>query len=152
MSNTIYDLLTGVKIDAAKTSDLDSATSRTFIDRSSVEFWNPILLLSHVIRAARTYAHGLPIPEAGAVWTEEIANGATANVQPSGTEVWRIENIDLDSCAVAFNDGTSINPFTPSTAGVRNGPYFITNTLFLTFSNSSGSNKDPSVGYSKVSL
>ena len=151
MSSSIYDLLTGVKIGDVTTTQLDSAASRTYVDTSTREFWNPILLLSHVVKAARTYAHGISIPESGAIWTEEVANGATGYVRPPGTEVWRVENIDLDNCIALFYDGTNVSPI-PVAAPYNSPPFFITNTIYLAFNNGSGSAQDPSVAYSKVSL
>lgn len=149
MSTSIYDLLTGVKIGDVTTGQLDSAASRTYVDTSTREFWNPILLLSHVVKAARTYAHGIIIPESGAIWTQEIGDGANASVQPSGTEVWRVEALDIDSCSVAFTDGANICAIDPAS---NTPPYFISNTNYLAFSNASGSAKNPDVSYSKVSL
>lgn len=149
MGSSIYDLLTGVKINDVQTSQLDNATSRTFISSATREFWNPIILLSHVVKAARTYAHGIIIPESGAVWTQEIANGATASVQPSGTQVWRVEGIDIDSCSVGFYDGTTVCGID---SAQNTPPYFISNTNYLIFSNASGSAKNPDVAYSMVSL
>jgi hypothetical protein len=149
MSTSIYDLLTGVKISDVQTAQLDSAASRTYVDTSTREFWNPILLLSHVVKAARTYAYGLPIPELGAVWTQEVADAATATVQPTGTEIWRVEGIDIDSCSVGFYDGTTVCGIDTAQ---NTPPYFITNTNYLIFNNASGSAKNPDVAYSKVGL
>lgn len=151
MSTSIYDLLTGVKIGNVTTGQLDSAASRTYVDTATREFWNPILLLSHVVKAARTYAYGLPIPELGAVWTQEVANGAVATVQPTGTELWQVQNIDLDNCSVAFSDGTTISPIALD-ATSPNRTFIISNTLYLVFQNASGSSQDPTLAYSKVGL
>jgi len=152
MAQTIYDLLTGVKIDDATVAQLDSATGRTFVDKDSIEFWQGILTLSHVMKAARTYAHGLVIPETGAVHIETIANSANATIQPTGTEIWRVENFDVDNCTAAFMDGDgNISPITlPFDAGTL--PFMLTADLFLALSNASGSEQTPSIAYHKVSL
>ena len=152
MGQTIYDLLTGVKIDDATVAQLDSATGRTFVDRESIEFWQGILTLSHVMKAARTYPHGLVIPETGAVHIETIADGASGTIKPTGTEIWRVESIDLDSCTMAFMDGDgNISPITADTAS-NSLPFMLTLDLFLAFSNGTGSEQTPSIAYHKVSL
>jgi len=147
--NTLYDLLTGVKIDDLQCAQLNTATERTFIDPATAPFWSPVILLAHVLKSSRCYPYGLPIPESGAVWTEEIANGASASVQPPGTEIWRVEGIDIDSCSVGFYDGTTVCGI-DSTQNTP--PYFITNTNYLILNNASGSAKNPDVAYSKVGL
>lgn len=152
MSRTVYDLLTKTTVSELTVAHLNTATGRTAIDLMTREFWVGIMTLSHILRASRTYAPAsLPIPESGAIWTQEIANGGTANVQPSGTEIWQVENIGLDNCAVAFNDGTSISSVSLDATN-PNRTFLITNTLFLTFQNASGSSQDPTVAYSKVGL
>jgi hypothetical protein len=152
MATTIYELLTGVKIEDATITQLDSATGRTFVDNQSIEFWQGVLTLSHVMKAARTYPHGLPIPESGAVHIETIANGASATIGPEKTEIWVIENIDVDNCSVAFIDEAgNISPITRD-AQAQWSRFYITRTLKLAFSNASGSEQTPSIAYLKVSL
>lgn len=147
--NTLYDLLTGVKIDDVTIAQLDGSTGRTYVDPATQEFWNPVILLFHVLKASRTYPHGLPIPESGAVWTEEIANGASMAVQPTNKEIWRVECIDVDGCTVGFYDGTTVCGLDTAE---NTPPYYITNTNYLIFNNASGSAKNPDVAYSKVGL
>lgn len=153
MSQTIYDLLTGVKIEDLKVTNLDDATGRTFVDTQSVEFWQGIMTLSHVLKGARTYPHGLPLPETGDVHIETIANGASSSVGPtSSSEIWIVENIDLDNCSAAFID--TAGNVSPINAAVdsRVVPFYISSTLKLAFSNGSGSEQTPSIAYLKVSL
>ena len=141
MPQTIYDLLTGVKIDDLKVTELDSATGRTFVDTQTLDFWQGILTLSHVLKGARTYPHGLPIPETGDVHIETIANGASSTVGPSGTEIWVVENIDLDNCSVAFiDDDGHLSPITIAN-DAQWSRFYISSTLKLAFSNSSGVNR-----------
>ena len=149
MSSSIYDLLTGEQISDVSTTNLHTATSRSYVSPAPGPFWSPLILLSHVVKAARTYAHGIIIPESGAVWTQEIADSATASVQPTGTEVWRVEGIDIDSCSVAFYDGSTICGIDTTQ---NTPPYYISRTNYLIFKNGSGSAKTPDVAYSKVSL
>jgi len=159
MATDIYNLLTGVKIDDATVAQLDSATGRTFVDRDTIEFWQGVLTLSHVMKAARTYPHGLVIPETGAVQIETIANGADATIKPSGTEIWRVENVDADNCTIEMQDGDgNLSPIlltAPAGAPYTQTwsvPFYITSTLFLKFTNGSGGEQTPSIAYHKVSL
>ena len=158
MASNIYDLLTGVKIDDATVAQLDTATGRTFVDRDSIEFWQGILTLSHVMKAARTYPHGIVIPETGAVHIETIANSANATITPTGTEVWRVQNLDLDNCSASLVDKDgNVSPLTFAFTG---GPYdpppsfpiYLSATLSLYLVNGSGSEQTPSIAYHKVSL
>jgi len=155
MSQSIYELLTGVKIEEATVEQLDSATGRTFVDRQSIEFWQGILTLSHVMKAARTYPYGLPIPETGAIEVVTIADSAVGVIKPQGdTEVWRVENIDVDNCNASFFDGTTASPITADGSGnlINNPPFYISAKCYLAFSNGSGSEQTPSIAYHKVSL
>lgn len=147
MSN-IFDLLTGVQIDSLTVQNLDDATGRTFIDRDTVDFWQPVILLSTIMDKARTYSHGLPIPETGNVATQTVADGADYTIQPTGTEIWMVQGLDLDSCTCNLRGGAGGISITTIPAG----GLYLTNTLFLTISNGTGSDKNPALAYSKVSL
>jgi len=152
MATSIYELLTGVKIEDATVEQLDAATGRTFVDTQSREFWQGILTLSHVMKAARTYPYGLPIPETNAIESLTIADSAVGTIKPTGdTEIWRVENIAASECSVAFFDGTSNSPI-PLAAPFNSPPFFITAQVYLAFSNASGGSQTPSIVYSKVSL
>jgi len=144
----IFDLLTGVNIDGLTVANLDTATGRTFIDRETVEFWQPIILLSTVMDKARTYCHGLPIPESGATATSSVSDGATYDVQPSGTEVWLVQALEADSCTMFLRTSSGSAVIT----AIPPGGLYLTNTLYITFDNATGSSKNPAVIYSKVSL
>ena len=147
---SIYDLLNKKTIEDLTVDQLNTATSRTAIDIHSREFWSGILHLKHVLGASRTYSHGLSIPEAGAVWTTAVADSATGTAQPSNaTELWRIEGVDIDSCAMAMTDG---NEFVTVDPDKNPPPYFISKTMYIVFNNGSGSEKNPKLAYSKVSL
>jgi hypothetical protein len=147
-ASNIYDLLTGVQIDGLQVSQLDTATGRTYIDRDAADFWSPVILLSTVLDKARTYPHGLPIPESGDTATSTIADGADLTVQPTGTEIWRVEALNVDSCTATLRAGAGGIPIT----AIPPGGLYLTNTVFITFTNGTGSDKNPAVIYSKVSL
>lgn len=154
MAQTIYDLLTGVKIEDLKVTQLDDATGRTFVDTQTVDFWQGVMTLSHVLKGARTYPHGLPLPETGDVVIETIANGASATVGPTAaSEIWLVQRFDRDNCDAAFIDTAgSITPLGGSAEEPLTFPLYLSSTLKLAFSNGSGSEQTPSVAYMKVSL
>lgn len=152
MAQTIYDLLTGLKIEDLKVTSLDEATGRTYVDTQSVEFWQGVMTISHVLKGARTYPHGLPLPETGDVHVETVANGQSATISPTGTEVWLVQNIDLDNCSVAFIDGDGhLSPITQANTDSLM-PFYLTSTMMLAINNASGSEQTPSIAYLKVSL
>tara|TARA_R100001086_G_scaffold235288_1_gene158128 strand:- start:162 stop:605 length:444 start_codon:yes stop_codon:yes gene_type:complete len=144
----IYDLLTGVKLEDLTTTQLDTAAGRTFIDRDSNDFWMGVLTLSTMIGKSRTYSHGLVIPESGKAETQTISDGSTADFQPQGTEIWRVQAINFDSCTALLRSGAGAVDIT----SIPSGGLFLTNTQFLTFSNGTGSDKDPVLMILKVSL
>jgi hypothetical protein len=151
MSETsIYDLLTGIKVDDATITQLDTAGGRTYVDKDSIPFWQGILTMSHVIKATRQYGGGLPIPEASVAGTMAIGDGVTIDVQPSGTEVWLLQNYHADSTTLYLYDGSSETQVTLGTSDLT--PIYVTNSLFLRIKNASGSEKNPSWAYHKVSL
>ena len=148
--SNIYHMLQGQTLDELTVTNLDTATGRTFINHDNLEFWKGILTLSHITKAYRTYAHGLPLPETAAIEVVTIADGATGTVKPQGdTEIWRVESIDLDNCAVAMFDGATASPIEASRLAA---PFLITAKVYLAFSNASGGEQTPSIAYSKVSL
>ena len=144
----IYDLLTGVKLEDLTTTQLDTAAGRTFVDRDSEKFWMGVLTLSTMIGKSRTYSHGLVIPESGNIATSTISDGADYTVQPSGTEIWFVQGLDADSCTINLRTGGGGIVITT----MPTGGLYLTNTVFLTFTNGTGSDKNPAVIYSKVSL
>jgi len=166
MAQTIYDLLTGVKIDDATVTQLDTATGRTFVDRDSIEFWQGIITLSKVVEAARTYPHGLPVPEASALVSQAVAPSDSVYWQPSGSEIWAIQGIQITaaggtpSCSVELFNGadtcimhrgdasTTASSFFP-----WESPFLIDSSVYIRIANADGSNAHIStLAYNKVSL
>ena len=146
----IYNLLNKVKVGAVKTTQLNEMTSRTAIDKDAIEFWSGVITVARAIGESRTFAHGLPIYESGTVISAEIADGASAIYTPPGSEVWQVMNIDLQDCSAMLSDGTNSSQLTAST--FKAGTLFLSSTMTIAFTNSSGSAKTPTVAYLKVSL
>ena len=146
--STIYDLLTGEKISAVTTTQLNTATGRTYADRDNVAFWRDVLTVEAAMKT-RTMPHGLAIPEASGISSVTVADSASGTIKPTGTEVWQIVGIDLDNCSLGLTDGGSVVPL----ANERTlSNMIITPTLYLAFVNASGSEQTPSIGYNKLSL
>lgn len=153
-SPDIYNLLTGVKIDDATITDLDSATKESFINKDNAEFWRGPIFVSKVIEAGRTYPHGLPVPNASGVAVVTIEDSATGIIQPTGSEIWLVEAIDTDNTAIALTDGSNFVNFASDSEYISRtrNPIYLTKTLFFFFNNASGSQQTPSIAYHKVGL
>lgn len=147
----IYELLAAQQASDTTTTQLNSALKSTYIDKSNVEFWQGVITVSRALQDSRTYAGGnIPIPETGAVVQVTVADSATGFIKPtSSTEVWLVNGIDLDSCTIAFYDGTTACPVELEKL---QPPLYITEKLFLAFSNGSGSEQTPSIAYHKMSI
>jgi hypothetical protein len=153
MSSDIYNLLTGVKIEDTTVTQLDTAAGRTFVDIDNVPFWSKIITVARAIKESRTYAAGLPIPELGEMKTVTVADGASGTIQPSGTEIWVIQSISDDNCTPYLTDGSGIMGLTLGGDNATvTGPVYLTNKLYIGFSNVSGSEQTPGIAFQKVSL
>ena len=151
MDPTIFELLASQQASATTVTQLDSATKNTFIDSTNIDFWSGMIGVAEMMNKSRTFAHGIPIPESGAVFTTALADSASVQLKPtaSASEVWRVENVTPDSCTVMLSDGTSTSVID---LDKNPPPFFITPTLFFNIVNSSGGEKNPSIAFSKVSL
>lgn len=162
---SIYEQLTGVKVDDTTLEQLDF-TKNSFIDTKSIEYWKGIITVSKILEASRTYPHGLTIPESGKVAVEAIAAGASGSFQPPGTEVWQILGIEIVASGgnpvvnVYLTDGstpclihTGTSSTTASSFNTFKAPFTISNTLYLSLVNADPSNVvAATIAYSKVSL
>jgi len=155
----IYNMLQGQKLSQLTLSNLDTPTARSFINAANMEFWKGIITLSQVMKAARTYPHGIVIPESGTVLVTTVADSASASVTPTGTEVWRVQNLDADNCSVSLKDDDgNLSPMTIVPAGGQfqtttfSLPFYLTNTMSIVYTNASGGEQTPSIAYHKVSL
>jgi len=151
--SSIYEQLTGTKVDDATISELDF-TRNTFIDEKSIEYWKGIITVSKIIDASRTYSHGLPVPESGSIEVATIPNGEVGVIQPTGSEIWLLQGIDTDNCAIFLADGTTTIDISSSAEyiGRTRNPLYITNSLYIVLQNASGSEQTPKIAYHKVSL
>jgi hypothetical protein len=150
MSISIYEQFVGSKLSEVTAANVDKITKRTYVDSDNLEFWKGVITVSKIIQDSRTYAHGLPIPEASGIETVTVADAGTGTIKPPGTEIWLIESIDPDNCTGFLTDGGA--SAVPITADLVTSQLYLTGTLYIAFSNSSGSEQTPGVAYHKVGL
>jgi len=150
---SVYDYLKTTKIDDLRIAQLDSSAKNSFTNKSSIDLWSAVITLNRTLEASRTYAHGLSIPELSAVDSNVIAHEASALVQPSGTEVWRIQSITSSAdMTVSLYDGTTYTTIQTGTTPIVYGNLFINNTLYISIANASGSPAMCNIAYHKVGL
>ena len=150
---TIYDLLSKKDISEVTVTLLDSATKVTAVDRKTVPFWTGPITLSQAVEKSRTYPHGFPIPELSAISSNTIANGGSATVKPTGTEIWRVEVITSSAdLTVSLFDGTTNMLLQSGTAPGIYSNLFLTSTLYLVIANGSGDEATCNIAYHKVGL
>ena len=150
---SIYDLLAQQEISDLTVANLNKATENTAIASRNVEFWSGIITVARALEESRTYAHGLPIPELGAVVANEIADTGNESFFATGTELWQIQNIAIPTGCTAFLRDSSSGKTTELTAtSIRQGPIYLSATIGLLFINNSGGAATPFFGYYKVSL
>ena len=154
---SIYDLLAKKSLANIQTEDIHTATSRTFADVASIPFWQGVMMLSKAVETSRTFANGLPIHTTGKVVSAALADGANITHTPSGTEIWLLQVIDADQCTVALRDSAgqmaalTVDASTSVTTAL-NSPVYLTSSMSLFITNSTGDSKTPAFAYHKVSL
>jgi hypothetical protein len=167
---SIYEQLTGVKIQDATITQLDF-TKNTFIDEASIGWWKGPITISKVIEASRLYGGGtLPIPETGAIETIAIAGGGDNTIRPTGTELWDIKAIyavatgGAATVMISYTDGSSGVPIKVGASVATTGtafdlneltsvPFTLSNALYLQITETGGANAVQFfVAYYKVSL
>jgi hypothetical protein len=150
---SLYDYLATSQISEVTAAQLEQATEKTYVRQRNVSFWKGPITVHQVIKASRTYPHGLPIPEKGVATGEAVGTEATAVFQPSGTEVWMVEALSITaaagtptctvslfngSVAVAMHSGNSST--TESSFYPWEAPLLITNSLYLQIANADNTN------------
>ena len=150
---SIYDLLSKKQLSEVTVSLLNSASKVSYVDDKSVGFWAGPITLQRILEASRTYSWGLPIPELGAVSQVSISDSSSSSFQPSGTEVWRVQLMAGSGALVwSLNDGSNQAIYFSGTDPVKPDNLFLTNSLYLTATNSSGDTVTAQVAYHKVGL
>ena len=154
---SIYDLLAKKSLANIQTEDIHTATSRTFADVASIPFWQGVMMLSKAVETSRTFANGLPIHTTGKVVSAALADGANITHTPAGTEIWLLQVVDADQCTFALRDSAGsmaalvVDSATSGTTAL-NSPIYLTSSMSLFITNSTGDSKTPAFAYHKVSL
>lgn len=150
---SIYDLLSKKQLSEVTVSLLNSASNPSYVDKKTIDFWAGPITLQRIVEASRTYSWGMPIPELGTVSQVSISDSASSSFQPSGTEIWRVQLMSASGAIVwSLNDGSSQAVYFSGTDPVKPDNLFLTNSLYLTATNSSGDTVIASVAYHKVGL
>ena len=142
----IFGYLATTQISGITVALLDSSTKNTYANSTNVQFWKGPISLFRTVEASRTYPHGIAIPEQSKV---AAAAGATSgSVQPSGTEVFKVQAISFTnneasaaSITLKLDTGSASSILgTMSVAAGASGafslqfPLEITNSVYLSFS------------------
>ena len=150
-----YDYLATSKVSELTVAQLEQALENSFLNKSNIEFWKGPITMHRLLEVSRTYPWGLPIPEAGNIFFEEVGALAVITIQPPGSEIWQIEALrgfgDGGSCTttIAFEDGTSALQFRVGDTIAQSGTNYdldgrglgsvqITNSLYLTVTETGG--------------
>lgn len=153
MEPSIYDQLAKQSVSELTITDLNAGTQVTAIDEATLNYWRGVISLHRVLSSSRTYADGLPIPEASAISSNVIEDSAAATVKPSGTEIWRIQTINSTAdLTVTLYDGTTNAVLMSGSSPQVFANLFLTPTLYLVITNGSGGQATCNVSYHKVSL
>jgi hypothetical protein len=145
---SIYDLLATNKLSQITLAQLLSSSENSFVQGQNIEFWKGPITLARILESTRTYAHGLAIPEQSSISTVTVEDSAVGVVAPTGTQIWLLQGIDLDNCVAGLFDGTSF--VTIDTSSPLGWPIYLTKTLYIAFSNTSGGQQTPSIAYHTV--
>ena len=149
---TIYDLLAKKAISEVTQTQLNSAVKVSDVDRATVEFWAGPITVQRALEL-RTYPHGLPIPELSAISSNTIANGATSQIKPTGTEIWSIQSIiSTADISVSLFDGTTNATIHTGTNPQVYSNLYIDSTLYIVMANGSGDEATCNISYHKVGL
>jgi hypothetical protein len=153
---SIYDQLAKEPLSDLTITQLNSGSSVTAIDAATLNYWRGPITLHRIAGSSRTYPHGLPIPEASGIESATVADAGSATMKPTGSEIWEIQAIDSTADVMySLYDGASVVQLvaSPSAAPfIPTSPLFLTPTLYLIISNSSGGEATVGLAYHKVSL
>ena len=153
----IFDYLAKSTVAQTKQSSLNDSVKSTNIDRTNVKAWQDAIMIAKAIEDSRTFARGLPIYDTGTVVSADLDDGSNVTHTPTGTEIWLLLALDANQCTTALRDGDgnmvalTVDAAQSGTTAL-NSPVYLTSTMSLFITNSTGSTKTPAFSYIKVSL
>ena len=141
--------LRGIRLNDLTTEQLNSVLGTTTLTPATADALIQGSMASEAVRAQRTYAWGLPIPDAGVVVSFFTGPGGTVTLQPTGSEVWDIKAIKGNgeggaaTTTMSYTDGSVSLPFrvgdTIAEAGTNydlnekiSAPIVLTNSMYIT--------------------
>lgn len=155
-TDEIYDLLSGEKLSEVTITQLNTASSRTYVDRENLNWWQGPLALGAIIKASRTFAHGLPIPEASGIDSMTIADGASDTLKPASPAIYEVVGLQSSTAvSIGVTDGSAITyVHNLGSAGMYEPthPLYLTDSLYLIVANNSGGSSSVTVAYHTVAL
>jgi len=129
----LYDYLATSKVSEVTVSQLEQALENSFINKSNIEFWKGAITVQRLLEVSRTYPHGLPIPETGGIVQTVLGTGEDFDIQPPGSEIWRITGMNMtgaggtSECSISYYDGSTEQPIATglnvTAAGIIIGAY-----------------------------
>lgn len=168
---SIYDQLAKKALSELTVTQLNAGSSVTAVDQATVNYWKGPITLARILESSRTYAGGtLEIPESGAIATVAVTAGGDGDLQPTGTELWRIKAIHgiatggTATVMISYTDGSSAVPIKVGASVATSGtlfdlneltsvPFTLSNSMYLSFTETGGANAVTfSIVYFKVSL
>jgi len=154
----IFDYLAKQTVAGTSQSNLHNSVKDTNVDRTNVRAWQDAIMIAKAIEDSRTFAHGLPIYDTGTAVSETLADGADATYGPSDTEIWLVQTVNMTNLSWAMRDSNGTislldtRQSDTSTCTIPPSPIFVTSSMKLFVSNSSGSSQTVQFSYYKVSL
>ena len=156
MSKDVYDKLAKESVSELTITHLDASTSSSAVDRTNIAYWGGPITLNRVIEASRTYPHGMAIPNESGIESLTIADAGAGSFKPIGSTVIDIVSIvSNEIVSVHLYDSTTsslVVTLQANTPHVFNPKLVITPSLYLLFSNGSGSEATVTIPYHKVGL
>ena len=129
-----YDYLATSKVGDLTVAQLEQTLENSFLNKTNIEFWKGPITMNKLLEVSRTYpGAGMPIPEEGGVTQVTITSGENYDIQPPGSEIWRITGMSMNGVggqatgAITYFDGTTQQPVASglavTTGGVIIGAY-----------------------------
>jgi len=138
----------GVLLQDVTSEQLDAVLGPTSLTPATADQLEQANLIAQAVAAQRTAPHGMPIHDSGDIVTTLVGTGEDFDIQPPGTEVWRLTGMSMQGAGgtgeagISYYDGSTQQPIATglvvTAAGVIIGAYGavsdiqILNPIFLT--------------------
>ena len=143
-----YDYLATSKVSDLTITQLEQTLENSFLNKTNLEFWKGPITMHRLLEVSRTYPWGLPIPESGTVGNTQILANESADIQPTGTELWQVQAMEVTGVGgtatldISLTDGTTdvliiSNKSAPTSGSMVDlnekvsSPFTLSNSLYL---------------------